>query len=1029
MRFILYFSQFLALTLSALTIGAGSALYAQKPFAYHITDEEGLPSNEVYDIYQTKNGYIWVATDAGLARYNGREFRSFTNVEARGKSLSYLNEDSKGRLWCANFTGQLFYALGDSLYNCSWIDTYIKSSSLNIALDKKDNLYIIPVKNIGIKQKISCINLRKINTSSRISTHFNDIIATLGNSHLDELVAMSSFTGVSILKKNGWDNLNSQTFLPKKMDEGSKRLMHLNYALIASKGGKGTYLLSDFSVPLYWYDGNKFSKHPISELLNKHNAIPHSIEDSDSNNIFVATFSGVLWCEKRGENYIEKGFLWEKDGFSKVIRDSEGNYWFATVSSRNGLYVIPNINIQHYTAPRGIFSRHLARLGNTLYLCDAQSGIFSRKANDKTWKIVTTTLFETPRDANSFVTNEATNDLWVSQANTKRISVTGQIKQVINFGFLRNMTFPSPDLLAYSEAETAGIISLKTPSSESFNALSPLFSNYNITWLKEPSKLLRNTASRAIVYNSVTNSLFVGYGDCLLRYDFITKKIDTLFDENKQHIITRSLAVDKQGKTYCGTIKDGLYIFNEKMQQIAHYTTTTHPVKLANNTISNISITDKYVWVSSNSGLQSITVNPKDSPKIGTIDKNDGLVSNEISDMEYIPESHTIWVSTPKGLQSFNEDISSDNPIPPKIYINRIAINERDTTLCQTLLVRHNQNDITIGLEGLAFRSRGNFSYHYRLLGLSDRWSVCNSNVTFVRYSSLPMGSYDFEVYTLNEDGVRSDKTATLHIEVQPPWWRTWWAYLLYIIGISTLVVSIYRWRFAVIKSETDLALRNSQIEQDLRTSQLTTLQVQMNPHFIFNALNSIQEYILLNEKRLANEFLGKFADLMRYTLDMSQQKEVPLSSEINALRLYLELENLRFDNTLLHTIEVEPIVREANLRIPSMLLQPYVENAIKHGLLHRQGKKTLIIHFNQEEQVRLICTITDNGIGRVKAFSIKQERKTGTEHRSFATTATQKRLELLNHGRNSTITVQYIDLYNAQMQATGTKVIVSIPV
>ncbi|MEY4926088.1 MAG: sensor histidine kinase YpdA, partial [Bacteroidota bacterium] len=697
-------------------------------------------------------------------------------------------------------------------------------------------------------------------------------------------------------------------------------------------------------------------------------------------------------------------------------------------SSRNGLYVIPNTNIQYYDTPRGIFSRHLARLGNTLFLCDAQAGVFSRKATDKTWKTVTTTLFENPRDANSFEANEATNELFISQTATKAININGQLKNNITFGFLRNLAFLSPHLVSYTESQSAGLIALDAEGKKQLQEFRPS-NTTTLNWVKQDNKLLRSTPARAIAYNAPTHTLLIGYNDNLLSYNFLTSKIDTILDKNKQPIIARSLAVAKNGSIYCGTVKDGLYIMNTKMQEIAHFTTTSLPLKLINNTISAILLTDTRAWIASNNGLQFIAINPKDSLQTGIMDRNDGLVSNEISDIEYIPETHTIWITTPKGLQSFPENTPTKNTTPPSVHINRIAINERDTTLCQTIVVGYDQNDITIGIEGLAFRSRGNFNYHYRLRGLNDRWSVVDSHVSFARYPSLPMGKYDFEVYTVNEDGLESEKMATLHIEVLAPWWRKWWAYQLYLILIVAAIYGIYRWRFDILKSETILALRNSQIEQDLRTSQLSTLQVQMNPHFIFNALNSIQEYILLNEKRLANEYLGKFADLMRYTLDMSQQKEVPLADEINALKLYLELENLRFDNTLLHKIEVADAVAAADLKIPSMLLQPYVENAIKHGLLHREGEKRLHISFYQETTDRLICIITDNGIGRVKAMAIKQARKTNSEHRSFATTATQKRLELLNHGRNASIIVQYTDLYNQHQQALGTKVVVSIPV
>jgi LytS/YehU family sensor histidine kinase len=220
-----------------------------------------------------------------------------------------------------------------------------------------------------------------------------------------------------------------------------------------------------------------------------------------------------------------------------------------------------------------------------------------------------------------------------------------------------------------------------------------------------------------------------------------------------------------------------------------------------------------------------------------------------------------------------------------------------------------------------------------------------------------------------------------------------------------------------------------------MRQSQLAALQVQMNPHFIFNALNSIQEFILLNEKRLANEYLGKFADLMRVTLDMSTKDEVNLAAEIKHLELYLALEKLRFED-LEYQIELQESLPLHEIYIPAMLIQPYIENALKHGLLHQKQDRRLWLRFylssiSGNEQLApkklLICEIEDSGVGRAKSEELKQNRP--QRHKSFATSATRKRLELLNYHKRNQIQLDVIDLQNATGQATGTKVSLIIPI
>ncbi len=215
-------------------------------------------------------------------------------------------------------------------------------------------------------------------------------------------------------------------------------------------------------------------------------------------------------------------------------------------------------------------------------------------------------------------------------------------------------------------------------------------------------------------------------------------------------------------------------------------------------------------------------------------------------------------------------------------------------------------------------------------------------------------------------------------------------------------------------------------LEKQYRSSELKALKAQMDPHFIFNALNSIQEYIVLNEKKLASDYLGKFADLMRKYLHFSDKGSITLQEEINTLNIYLELEKTRFEDTLNYKINIEKEL-DTSLNIPTMLVQPYVENALKHGLLHIKNNRKLMISFSKTDNNNIQCVIEDNGIGREKSNKIQQKR--ATLHKSFATKATQERLTLLNFGKEKKIGVKIIDLYNKNKEAIGTKVILIIPI
>ncbi|MGR7813301.1 histidine kinase [Lacinutrix undariae] len=254
----------------------------------------------------------------------------------------------------------------------------------------------------------------------------------------------------------------------------------------------------------------------------------------------------------------------------------------------------------------------------------------------------------------------------------------------------------------------------------------------------------------------------------------------------------------------------------------------------------------------------------------------------------------------------------------------------------------------------------------------------------------------------------------------------------LIIAGLLLLVAVFYFGRLKTKKKAELIALELKEtqkrlaIEKQYRDSELKALKAQMNPHFIFNALNSIQDYIVLNKKNLASDYLGKFADLIRNYLHFSDTGFISIPEEVYNLNLYLELEKLRFEEQLEYTFQVTEDANSEAINIPTMLIQPYVENALKHGLLHKKDNRILTICICKTSDKIIQCSIEDNGIGREKSKEINKKRE--SQHKSFALKATTERLDLLNYGREKKIGVDIIDLYENN-QASGTKVVLKIPI
>lgn len=230
-----------------------------------------------------------------------------------------------------------------------------------------------------------------------------------------------------------------------------------------------------------------------------------------------------------------------------------------------------------------------------------------------------------------------------------------------------------------------------------------------------------------------------------------------------------------------------------------------------------------------------------------------------------------------------------------------------------------------------------------------------------------------------------------------------------------------------ILQNQLEEAKRRIEIEQKATESELKALKSQMNPHFMFNALNSIQEQFMFGDKNLANEQMGNFTYLTRQILTISGKKRISLETEKEILTKYLELEKIRFADGFQYEISQGKNIDEDYHQIPPMLIQPFVENSIKHGLMHKQGDKEIYINFDLDaSEENIICTVEDNGIGREKSAAIKSKRI--QQHESFSTAATEERLRLLSNQFNTNDFVYYEDLKDTNGNSTGTKVTIKIP-
>jgi hypothetical protein len=314
------------------------------------------------------------------------------------------------------------------------------------------------------------------------------------------------------------------------------------------------------------------------------------------------------------------------------------------------------------------------------------------------------------------------------------------------------------------------------------------------------------------------------------------------------------------------------------------------------------------------------------------------------------------------------------------------------------------KNSLELEFASPGFRNENATLYSYRLNGGDSAWSVPQKN-NLVSYRSLSPGRYTFEVRALNSDNLWSGITR-LDFVIDAPFWQTWWFRIGAILSLASLLVVVFRWRIRVVQQRERA---KSLLQKQVAEAETKALRAQMNPHFIFNCMNMIDSYILNNEAEKASGYLNSFSKFIRNVLNSSNHPLIPLSEELENTRLYLDLEMARFEKGFSYAIEAPREILDSGFLVPPLLLQPFVENALQHGLRHLQDRERKIAITVAGETGMLSISVADNGIGRTKAGKVNALAR--EKHRSMGTSLSSDRLSVLNALYDLGATVKVTDL------------------
>ena len=995
-------------------------LTAQEPASIHFDISNGLPSNTIFSIKQDQKGFLWIGTSAGLVRYDGSSFFLIPNTKSRAESVSGLKEDRNGKIWFNNFSGQIFNIVGDSISRYTTWDKYFKIGFNEFAFDQQNNLFV----NNGVNF-IYGFNLLNNQVSKFDDSIYNkQAIASM----YDGTIVYTNINVTSILSAIANKQVLKIPIIGLEKNAISPTIFSNSYKFSNSFLNKQTigFIRRDQiqeSPFLIYYKNQAFQVHPATKLIQSLRVFPTVAYDDDAGNLYIGTENGLFWLKQKGADYYLQKHFFENESVSEIIKVKEGGIWIATLN--NGLHFIPDLNMWMFQGlAMGLQTdgiSHLAISQNgVIYGASLGGEVFNFHQFSKNGIIKFPFLGQ--REVQALSYDSFSNRLFVSKMVTQIINPNSKhaSEELITLSSPKDYFFRE-DGVIFSSGNRV-MASVKKENKKLVNQLliefhqkpAALLINKGMPYV---SIILSNQRNKGILYQKADQILWAGFIDGMQYYQNNSwhMVMDTIA---KEPIFAVAFSELSDGTICVATRKQGMYLLKNK-KIISHLSTENG---LLTNSVKKITTSKNIIWMVERNAVQGYDYSNKKFLNIGQAFSAFNLELNDIKVL-----NDTVFLATSKGVQFFPTNINSINTIAPFASINAFSVDGK-ITLANNQLIKlpSSSNSISIALQGAAIKSAGNFYYQYRLLGSDTNWVKVKSSENIVRYVSLPPGKYRFELRVINEDGIYSKESPYIEFVINQHWWMQWWFFLI-VIAIASLVIrKTFIIRLAIIEKNNQINIDKMVAQDGMRSSQLSALKAQMNPHFIFNVLNSIQEIILLSNKKQAVLYLGKFADLMRSTLEQSNKNAISLNDEIKSLHLYLELEALRLNENFSYHIDATNIENQHAVQFPALLIQPYIENAIKHGLLHKEGEKKLVIIFCLLDANTMSCTITDNGVGRTRSAEINRMHR--NKHNGFATGATQKRLELLNMGSEKTITVSFVDLIDEFKRNSGTEVSLYIP-
>jgi len=907
------------------------------------TARDGLSSNECYDVTQDLDGYIWVSTDNGITRFDGTDFKRYNVADGlRDQVIFKLKIDEQGHLWAGGLKGEFYIYNKISDRFEPWIHNdilakfnterkeIIKDFEVNLGSVTlmRYNYGVVTIKENGVV-KIDSINQEK----------GYQIIVTNNKSYTTTHLVSNKLNFPTIFQYGDTTCFVNIPLPPSKTSSQFRTLIFKDLCIVSASG----FTTGVQNDEIIW----SRKENPINKF---------NISKDGSLIACLGNREGVRKYKNEADNQYET--IVNDISATNFFEDYKGGYWIT--STDKGLFYIKNTKIKYLSNMHssGYYTDVIADRINHIYTAtfDGNLGIYN--LNDDYFDLVYST------DGSEFITcnyNKYDNHLYFSvETSYFKIDENGNVIDVNSLLSLEDQSIILTVKDVYFEKSHMHFIDI----AKNYFIIMYDDEKYNLkdSYIYHQDNFYRGNK----IIKSMSNNIYVGDSKGLQvkapgqHQDFV---MDSIFNGLR----IEDIIEDQSERLILGTKGRGFIIYNPKNGEVTYIDETDG---LISNYLEDIEHQEGNIyWVASLKGISRVDFSVPNNPIIDNYTMSHGLPVPDVYDLVW--NDGILYAATGDGvIKILNTDLDYPSPKP---RIKSVKINNDERELEKKYNLEYNENSVIIEYKTINHAQASSQKYRHKVN--DEDWRITNeSNILL---TNLSPDDYNVEIQSENENGVWSS-SSLINLNVKQPWWNTWWFYLIVFCAILGSTVYYYR------QKEKRLAKKNT-IEKELRSLEKAALQSQMNPHFIFNSLNSIQNFIMSNDKLAAMDYLSQFAKLIRLTLNASSEEVISLYEEVQMLNHYLSLEKLRFKSKFDFIVNVDMDLHLHDTQIPPILIQPLVENAIKHGMKDRSEGGKIGVMFARKDD-KIVVTVRDNGTG----FS---EDDCNSLHKSMGMDITKKRL------------------------------------